>query len=86
MPKFIDHHTMAPMSPEKTKEMTQQIKTMINAKKADKFGVIMLNVFLAPGEAWGFTDAPNAEAVVKNHEAMGIKISVSDVKQVSPVV
>lgn len=79
MAKFLDHHTLPLMSPE-------QIKSTIGSKQADKFGVTMLNVFMAHGEAWDYSEAPNAEAVVKSHEAMGIKISVKDVTKVSPVV
>ena len=85
MPKFLDHHPMPTMSPDKLKAMVAQIKSAIDSKKADKFGVTQLNVFLGSGEAWGYADAPNAEAVVKSHEAMGIKITVKDVTQVSPV-
>jgi hypothetical protein len=86
MAKFLDHHPMPPMSPEQAKAMAGQIKSVIESKKADSFGVTQLNVFMAPGEAWCYTEAPNAEAVVKHHEAMGIKLAVADVKQVSPIV
>ena len=74
------------MSPEQLKAMVAKVKSAIDSKKADKFGVTQLNAFMAPGEAWGYTDAPNAEAVVKSHEALGIKLDVINVKQVSPVV
>jgi hypothetical protein len=84
MPKFIDHHPMAPVSDAQKKTMTEQLKSTIKSKKADSFGVTLLNVFWADGQAWGYTDAPNAEAVVKNHAAMGIKISAKDVTQVTP--
>ena len=86
MPRFIDHHSMPPMSPEQVKAMMARVKSDIESKKPDKFGVKMLNSFTAPGEAWGYSDAPNAEAVVKYHEAMGIKLDIRDVKQVTPVV
>jgi hypothetical protein len=86
MAKFIDHHPMAAMSPEQGKAMVGQIKSAIDSKKPDAFGDISLNVFMAPGEAWCYNEAPNAEAVVKHHEAMGIKLPVKDVTQVTPVV
>ena len=86
MARFLDHHTMPQMSPEESKAMAAQVKSIIDLKKPDKFGVTILNVFMAPREAWGYSDAPNAEAVVKSHAAMGIKLLVKDVTQVSPVV
>ena len=86
MPKFIDHHSMPAMSPEQQKTMLKQIKSNIDSKKPDKFGVTFLNVFMGQGEAWGYNDAPNAEAVVKSHEAMGFKITTKDVTQVTPIV
>lgn len=86
MPKFIDHHAMPPMSPEKQVAMMKQIKTAIESGKPDKFGVTMLNVFTAPGEAWGYSEAPNAEAIIKSHEALGVSMSLKDVVKVTPLV
>jgi hypothetical protein len=86
MAKFLDHHKMPPLSPEQSKAMLSQIKSMIESKKPDKAGVIYLNVFMSPGEAWGVSEAPNAESIVKSHEAMGIKIKISDIVQVTSVV
>ena len=85
MTKFLDHHPMPPMSPEQGKAMAGKLKSAIDSKKPDSFGVTQLNVFMAPGEAWCYTDGPSAEAVVKHHEAMGIKLAVKDVTQVSPI-
>jgi hypothetical protein len=82
--KFLDHHTMPPMTPEQRNAMVSQVKSMIG--KPDSAGVIFLNVFMAPGEAWGYSEAPNAEAVVKSHEAMGIKIKTSDVVEVESII
>ena len=86
MPKFIDHHAMLPMPPEKSKEMLSQLKSMIESKKPDKAGVIYLNVFMAKGEAWGYSEAPNVDAIMKSHEAMGIKVKKSDIIEVTSVV
>jgi hypothetical protein len=85
MPKFLDHHSMPPMSAEQKKVLTEQLKSSIKSKKADSFGVIILNVFMGDGQSFGYTDAPNAEAVVKNHAAMGIKISAKDVTEVTSI-
>lgn len=86
MPRFLDHHPLPEMTPEQTKAMVAQLKTAIDSKKPDKFGVTVLNVFLAKGESWGYTDAPSAEAVVKNHEALGVKVSVKEITQVTPII
>ena len=86
MAKFLDHHPMPPMSPEQEKAMVGQIKSAMDSKSPNSFGVTSPNVFMAPGEAWCYNDAANAEAIVKSHEAMGIKLAVKDVTQVSPIV
>jgi hypothetical protein len=86
MAKFLDHHEMPPMTEEKQKAMVNQIKSMIESKKPDSSGVTFFNVFMAPGEAWGYSEAPNAGAIVKSHAAMGIKIKISDVKEVKSIV
>jgi hypothetical protein len=82
--KFLDHHPMPPMTPEQRNAMVIQVKSMIG--KPDSAGVIFLNVFMAPGESWGYSEAPNAEAVMKSHEAMGIKIKTSEVVEVTSIV
>jgi hypothetical protein len=86
MARFLDHHPLPNMSLEQMNEMTAKLRAIIQSQKADQFGVTVLNVFMADGQSWGYTDAPNSEAVVKNHEAMGVKISVKDVIPVTPVV
>jgi hypothetical protein len=84
--KFLDHHKMPAMTAEEQKAMVAQVKSMIESKKPDGAGVIFLNVFMAQGEAWGYFEAPNAEAIVKSHQAMGIKIQISDVVKVTSIV
>jgi hypothetical protein len=86
MAKFLDHHKMPAMTAEQKKAKAAQFKSTIESKKPDAYGVTMLNVFLAEGESWGYNEAPNAEAIVKQHEALGVKIKASDVVQVTPVV
>ena len=78
MPKYLDHHPMGQMPP----AMVDQIKANLKAGKADKFGVKGLNVFAAKTEGWCLTDSPNADAVCKSHEAMGIKLDMGHVSEV----
>jgi hypothetical protein len=78
MPRFIDHHPAPTLSQVEFKAMQSTIK----AGKADKNGVKPLNVFVGRADAWCLSDAPNAEAVKRTHEAMGLpaaKIEVSEV-------
>jgi hypothetical protein len=84
MPKFLDHHGMGPNLPLEAKE---GIADQIKAGTADQFGVKGLNVFLTTdGEAYCLSDAPDADAVVKSHEALGFPIRRENVVQVESVV
>lgn len=83
MPKFLDYHaTMPHLPPEAVKMMSSDIK----AGKKDQLGVKGLNVFMGGGHGWCLTEAPNAQAVCKSHEAKGIKLGVSDVTEVQSLV
>ena len=84
MPKFLDHHAMGPdLPPEAKAGIAEQIK----AGKADQFGVKGLNVFLATdGAAYCLSEAPDADAVVKSHEALGLPITRENVVEVESVV
>ncbi len=91
MPRFLDHHAKMPAMPpeamEQGKKMLEQLKGAIKAKKADRFGVTPVNVFMgANGESWCLTDSPSVDAVVKSHEANGAKLTRNDVFEVSPLV
>ncbi|MBI4284435.1 MAG: hypothetical protein HY670_00845 [Chloroflexi bacterium] len=91
MPKFMDHHPkMPPMPPEaqeKGKQMLQEMTKAIKAKKADPFGVTPISVFMATnGESWCLTEAPGVDAVIKSHEANGMKLAKSDICEVSSLV
>ncbi len=93
MPKFIDHHPKMDMSKmsseaiEQGKKMLEQLTKDIKAKKADRFGVTTLNVFIGVnGESWCFTEAPNADAVLKSHAANGQMLTREDVVEVNPLV
>jgi hypothetical protein len=83
MPTFIDHHEMSDVAP----EMTAAIGDRIKAGEVDEHGVKGLNVFLGKdGTAFCLSEAPDAESVVKAHQAYGFSIGSSDVVEVQSVV
>jgi hypothetical protein len=69
---------MPPMPP----AMVEQMKGNLKRGKPDQFGVTGLNVFAGKGEGWCLTDAPNADAVCKSHDPMGIKLEHARVTEV----
>ena len=71
-----------PMPP----EMGQAIVEKIKAGQKDDFGVVGLNVFVGEKDTWCLTDAPNAEAVHKGHEAIGINMGPGDVAEINALV
>ena len=79
MTKYIDFHQKLPQMPP---EMLKQVQTDIKAGKSDKFGVKGLG-FIATKDGMGYctTEAPNADAVCKSHEAKGIKLGKGDVHE-----
>jgi hypothetical protein len=84
MPKFIDHHPMAPGLPP---EAAEGIAARIKSGERDQFGCKGINVFLAKdGTAFCLSEAPSAEAVVKAHEAAGFPIGRDAVVEVDSVV
>ena len=83
MPKFIDHHEMRDVAP----EMAQGIAERIKAGEPDEHGVKGLNVFLGKdGTAFCLSEAPDADSVVRAHEAVGFALERSDVVEVESVV
>jgi Nickel responsive protein SCO4226-like len=83
MPKFIDHHEMGAVAP----ELAEGIASRIEAGEVDEHGVKGLNVFLGKdGTAYCLSEAPDANAVVKAHEAYGFALSRADVVEVESVV
>ena len=82
MPTFLDHHAMPKMTPEMREAMAERIR----GGQPDENGARALNVYVADGEAYCLSDAPNAEAVLKAHEAAGIAIRREDVVEVTPIV
>ena len=80
MPRFMDHHPMPQMPP----EAMQQMKSMAEAGQADPNGVKALNVFIgADGTGFCYTEAPNAEAVIKSHAGQGVTLDPSQITQVN---
>ena len=83
MPQFIDHHEMSGVTPEMSDGIAQRIK----AGEPDEHGVRGLNVFLGKdGTAFCLSEAQDADAVIKAHEAFGFPLSASDVVEVQSVV
>ena len=83
MPTFIDHHEMSDVAP----EMAAAIGERIKAGAADEHGVTGLNVFLGKdGTAFCLSEAPDAGAVVKAHQAYGFSLDSADVVEVQSVV
>jgi Nickel responsive protein SCO4226-like len=82
MPTFLDHHAM----PEPSPEMREGMASRLRAGAADEHGVTGLNVYLADGAAYCVTEAPDADAVVRSHEAVGVSIRREDVVEVRPVI
>ena len=83
MPKFIDHHEMSDVAP----EMAAGIAERIEAGEPDEHGVTGLNVFLGKdGTSYCLSEAPDADAVIKAHQAYGFSLGSSDVVEVKSVV
>jgi hypothetical protein len=83
VPTFIDHHEMSDVAP----EMGAAIGERIKAGEADDHGVKGLNVFLGKdGTAFCLSEAPDADAVVKAHQAYGLSLDSADVVEVQSVV
>jgi hypothetical protein len=77
MPKFMDYHEHLQLPAEAIEQITKDTK---NAK-ADEFGVRQVELFHNPdGQVYCLLDAPDADAVRKHHEAIGV--SCGDVHEV----
>jgi hypothetical protein len=67
--------------------MVKQVTQAIKAGKADPAtGVKGLQWLWTKNEGWCLSDAPNAQAVHKYHEVMGIKLGAGDVTEVQSAV
>jgi hypothetical protein len=77
MPQFMDFHADLKLPD----EAVQQIATDAKAGKSDQFGVRQVELFHnSGGQVYCLLDAPDAEAVRKHHEAIGV--SCGEVHQV----
>jgi hypothetical protein len=80
MPSFLDHHTM----PDLPQSAVDGLKGRIERGETDEFGWTIKSIYVGrKGTAYCVSEAPNAEAVVKAHAAMGVPITPSDVEEVS---
>lgn len=81
MPTFLDHHPM----PEISDQVREGIAARIRSAKTDENGARAVNVYLADGEAYCLSEAPDADAVVAAHRAAGVEIRREDVVEVAAV-
>ena len=81
MPVFLDQHQGG-----LTSEMAEMVKQKVAAGQMDGFGAKALNVFWSDDETFCLSEAPNAEAVHKAHEAIGINLGGGDIRQVQSAV
>ena len=80
MPQFMDYHDDLKL-PESA---IQQIAQEANANKTDEFGVRQIDLFHnSEGKVYCLLDAPDADAVRKHHEALGVPCG--DVHEVSGI-
>jgi hypothetical protein len=78
MPQFMDYHDDLKLPD----QAIQQIATDTKAKKSDEFGVRQVELFHnSDGKVYCLLEAPDAEAVRKHHEALGVPCG--DVHEVS---
>ena len=82
MAKFLDNHATVPMPPEMAQAAIEELKT----GKVDEFGVIGINAFVGERETWCLTEAPDAEAVCKHHEAIGVMLGTGEVTEIMTLV
>jgi hypothetical protein len=69
MPQFMDFHDDLKLPGEAIQQITQDTKD----EKTDEFGVRQVELFHNPdGKVYCLLEAPDAEAVRKHHEALGV--------------
>jgi len=79
MAKFIDRH---PTNPNLPPEVLTIIRQRLQSGEADEFGDRGINVFIGNADTFCYTEAPDADAVRKAHEALGIFLGPEDVAEV----
>lgn len=69
MPRFMDYHDDLKLPA----EAIDQIASDTKDKKADQFGVRQLELYHnSEGKVYCLLEAPDAEAVRRHHEALGV--------------
>ena len=88
MPQFMDFHAQMPeMSPERAQELMAGMKEQIASGQPNELGVKPINAFFGTGgQSYCLAEAPNAEAVVKSHEAVGVPQTLDKIHEVNSVV
>lgn len=80
MPQFMDFHDDLKLPDQAIQQIAQETKD----QKADEFGVRQVELFHNPdGKVYCLLEAPDADAVRKHHEALGVPCG--EVHQVSGV-
>ncbi len=78
MPQFMDFHEDLKLPAQAIQQITQDTR----AEKSDEFGVRQVELFHNPdGKVYCLLEAPDAEAVRKHHQALGL--TCGDVHEVS---
>jgi hypothetical protein len=78
VPQFMDFHDDLKLPDEAIQQITQGTKDQVS----DEFGVRQVELFHNPdGKVYCLLEAPDAEAVRKHHEALGVPCG--EVHQVS---
>jgi hypothetical protein len=78
MPTYMDFHDDLQLPDEAIRQIAQDTK----GEKVDEFGVRQVELFHNPdGKVYCLLEAPDAEAVRKHHEALGVPCG--DVHEVS---
>ena len=78
MPVFLDQHQGG-----LTSEMVPMVKQKVAGGQVDEFGAKALNVYWSDSETFCLSEAPNAEAVHKAHEAIGVTLGEGAIQEVS---
>ncbi len=81
MPVFLDQHKGG-----LSQDMVGAVRQKVESGDVDQFGAKALNVLWSDSETFCLSEAPNAEAVHKAHEAIGINLAGGDIRQVSTIV
>lgn len=80
MPRFIDHHPQAQVPPA---GQLEQMRARIGSGP-DDLGVTALNVhWTAGGQAFCLSEGPDAESVVRSHEAVGVPLQRGRVYEIA---